>query len=148
MTTKIDDILKSKSGEIITVLPDDSLYTAIQEMVNHNIGSVLVVSKEDEPVGIITERDVLKQCVRRSDRLKTTAVESVMTTDLIIGLPNDSVDYLVGVMTTNKIRHIPILTDGKILGIVSIGDLLKSKMKSVEYENRYLKDYISGKYPA
>lgn len=148
MTTKIDDILKSKSGEIITVLPDDSLYTAIQEMVNHNIGSVLVVSKEDELVGIITERDVLKQCVRRSDRLKTTSVESVMTTDLIIGLPNDSVDYLVGVMTTNKIRHIPILTDGKILGIVSIGDLLKSKMKSVEYENRYLKDYISGKYPA
>ena len=148
MTTKIDDILKSKSGEIITVLPDDSLYTAIQEMVNHNIGSVLVVSKENELVGIITERDVLKQCVRRSDRLKTTAVESVMTTDLIIGLHNDSVDYLVGVMTTNKIRHIPILTDGKIQGIVSIGDLLKSKMKSVEYENRYLKDYISGKYPA
>lgn len=148
MTTKIDDILKGKSEKIITVLPDDSLYNAIQEMVNHNIGSVLVVSKENELVGIITERDVLKQCVRRSDRLKTTAVESVMTTDLIIGLHNDSVDYLVGVMTTNKIRHIPILTDGKIQGIVSIGDLLKSKMKSVEYENRYLKDYISGKYPA
>jgi len=148
MTAKIDDILKSKSGDIITVLPDDSLYTAIQEMVNHNIGSVLVVSRENELIGIITERDVLKLCVRRSDRLKTTLVESVMTTDLIIGLPNDSVDYLVGVMTTNKIRHIPILTDGKILGIVSIGDLLKSQMKAVEYENRYLKDYISGKYPA
>jgi len=148
MTIRIDDILKSKSEKIITVLPDDSLYSAIQEMVNHNIGSVLVVSREDELVGIITERDVLKQCVRRSDRLKTTVVESVMTTDLIIGLPNDSVDYLVGVMTTNKIRHIPILTDGKIQGIVSIGDLLKSQMKAVEYENRYLKDYISGKYPA
>ena len=123
MTIRINDILKSKSEKIITVLPDDSLYSAIQEMVNHNIGSVLVVSREDELVGIITERDVLKQCVRRSDRLKTTVVESVMTTDLIIGLPDDSVDYLVGVMTTNKIRHIPILTDGKIQGIVSIGDL-------------------------
>jgi CBS domain-containing protein len=148
MTAKIDDILKSKSSDIIKVLPDDSLYTAIQEMVNHNIGSVLVVSKEEELVGIITERDILEQCLRRSDRLKTTLVESVMTTDLIIGLLSDTLDYLIGVMTTNKIRHVPILSDGKILGIVSIGDLLKSQMKAVEYENRYLKDYISGKYPA
>ena len=147
MTTKIIDILKGKSGDIIKVQPDFSFYAAIQEMVNHNVGSVVVVSKEDHLVGILTERDVLKQCVRRSDRLKTTTVESVMTTDLIIGLPTDSVEYLMGIMTTNKIRHIPILSDGEILGIVSIGDLIKSQMKDIQYENRYLKDYISGKYP-
>ena len=79
--------------------------------------------------------------------LKTTKVESVMTTDLIIGLPDDEVNYLEGIMTTNKIRHIPVLEDNRIMGIVSIGDLVKSRLKDVQYENRYLKEYIMGKYP-
>lgn len=144
---KIKEVLDEKGADVFTVRPANTVYEAIQEMVNHNIGAVLVVSDEGKLVGIFTERDVLKQCVSRSDTLKATRVESVMTTDLIIGLPGDEVDYIEGIMTANKIRHIPILEDGRILGIVSIGDLVKSRLKDIQYENRYLKDYIMGKYP-
>lgn len=145
--TKIKEVLEHKGADVFLVRPTNTVYEAIQEMVNHNIGAVLVVSEDDKLVGIFTERDILKQCVRRSDRLKTTKVESVMTTDLIIGLPDDEVDYLEGIMTANKIRHIPILEDSRIVGIVSIGDLVKSRLQDVQYENRYLKEYIMGKYP-
>lgn len=147
MTTKIKEVLKDKGPVVFRVQPSQTVYEAIQVMVNHNIGSVLVVTEDERLVGILTERDILKQCVRRCDRLRTTLVESVMTTDLIIGLPEDRVDYILGVMTANMIRHIPILEDGKIMGIISIGDLVKSQLQDAQYENRYLKDYIMGKYP-
>ena len=147
MKTKIRDLLHTKPASIVSVKPDNSVHEAIQTMVNHNIGSVLVINEEQELLGIFTERDILKQCVRRSDQLKTTKVDSVMTTDLIIAFPDDTVEYLISIMTTNKIRHIPILMDNKILGVVSIGDLVKSQMKDIEIENHYLKDYITGRYP-
>jgi CBS domain-containing protein len=145
--TKIKEVLEKKAVEVIWVRPSDTVYDAIHQMVNHNIGAVLVVSEEENLVGIFTERDILKECVRRSDKLKTTSIESVMTTDLIIGLPGDDVDYIMGIMTENKVRHIPILEDKHIMGIVSIGDLVKFQLHDAHYENRYLKDYIMGKYP-
>lgn len=145
--TKIKEVLEEKGADIFMVRPTNTVYEAIHEMVSHNVGAVLVVSDDGKLVGIFTERDILKQCVRRSDTLKTTRVESVMTTDLIIGLPGDEVDYIEGIMTANKIRHIPILEDSRIMGVVSIGDLVKSRLKDIQYENRYLKDYIMGKYP-
>ena len=145
--TKIREVIDDKGADVFVVRPTNTVYEAIHEMVKHNIGAVIVVSEDGKLAGIFTERDILKQCVRRSDMLKTTEVESVMTTDLIIGLPDDEVDYLEGIMTANKIRHIPILEDGRIMGIVSIGDLVKSRLKDVQYENRYLKEYIMGKYP-
>jgi len=148
MKTKIMDLIREKGSEVISVRPDNTIYAAIQVMVNHNIGAVLVVSEDGKLKGIFTERDILKECVQRSDQLKSTKVEAVMTTDLIIGLPEDEVEYLMGVITENKIRHIPILSEGKISGMISIGDLVKSQLKDVEYENHYLKDYIMGKYPA
>jgi CBS domain-containing protein len=144
---KIKEVLANKGTDVFMVKPTNTVYEAIQEMVSHNVGAVLVVSDEEKLLGIFTERDILKQCVRRSDLLKTTDVGSVMTTNLIIGLPDDDVDYLEGVMTANKIRHIPILEDGRIIGIVSIGDLVKSRLRDIQYENRYLKEYILGKYP-
>jgi len=148
MKTKIMDLIREKGSEVISVRPDNTIYDAIQVMVNHNIGAVLVVSQDGKLKGIFTERDILKECVQRSDQLKSIKVEAVMTTDLIIGLPEDEVEYLMGVITENKIRHIPILSEGKISGMISIGDLVKSQLKDVEYENHYLKDYIMGKYPA
>jgi len=147
MATKISDLLKGKKTDVIYVRPKDTVHKAIQAMVNHNIGSVLVVNDDEKLEGIFTERDVLRQCVRRSDHLKTAKVESVMTTDLIIGFPEDDADYIMGIMTMNKIRHIPILSDDEIVGIVSIGDLVNSQLADVRYENHYLKDYITGKYP-
>ena len=148
MKTKIREVLEAKGSQVISVRPDQTIYEAIQTLVNHNIGAVLVMDEKNELVGIFTERDILKQCVHRSDQLKTTKVKDVMTTDLIIGLPDDDVDYLMGIMTMNKIRHVPIMHGGEVKGIVSIGDLVKFQLHDAHYENRYLKDYIMGKYPA
>lgn len=147
MQTTVKDLLAAKGSDVICIHPNISVFEANKVLVNNNVGAVLVRDDDDKLAGIYTERDVLKQSVRRSDHLKTTLVKDVMTTDLIIGLPEDQVDYLMWIMTTNKIRHIPILENGDIKGIISIGDLVKSQLHDARYENRYLKDYIMGKYP-
>jgi CBS domain-containing protein len=116
-------------------------------MVNHNIGSVVVVSEEGNLAGIFTERDFLNLSLRRNLQLMDSPLDSVMTTNLIIGFPEDNVDYTLGVMTQNKIRHLPVLEGDEITGIVSIGDLVKSQLKDKEFEIHYLTDYIMGKYP-
>ena len=148
MQTIVRDLLKDKGSNVVCVGQDQTIYEAIKTLVNNNIGAVLVLDKDKKLNGIFTERDILKETVRRNDYLKKTKVRDVMTTDLLIGLPDDNVDYLMGIMTANKIRHIPILEQGKVAGIISIGDLVKSQMHDARYENRYLKDYIMGKYPA
>lgn len=148
MKTKVKDLLKSKGSQVISIHQSESVHEAIKKLVDHNIGGILVVDENNKLVGIFTERDILKESARRSDQIKTTTVESVMTTDLIIGLPEDDVEYLMGIMTTNKIRHIPIMDGEEIKGMISIGDLVKAVLTHVNNENRYLKDYIMGKYPA
>ncbi len=148
MQTKVRDLLKEKDSKVICISQDRTIYEAIKTLMKHNIGAVLVLDKEERLIGIFTERDILKETVRRNDHIKRTRVRDVMTTDLIIGLPDDDVNYLMGIMTENKIRHIPILEDGKVCGIISIGDLVKTQLHDARYENRYLKDYIMGKYPA
>ncbi len=147
MKTKVKDLLATKSPGVVSVHPAQSIHEAIKKLTDHNIGSVIVIDDNQKLVGIFTERDILRECVCRCDELKTTKVESVMTTDLIIGLPDDDVEYLLGIMSKNKIRHIPILDGDIVQGVISIGDLVKAFLNDVSYENRYLKDYIMGKYP-
>jgi len=147
MTTHVKEILEEKGREVVSVKPDSSIYDAVLAMVDHHIGAVLVIAEDSKLVGIFTERDVLNQCVLRCEELKGTRVDSVMTTDLIIGFLDDDVDYLMGIMTSNKIRHLPILEDERVSGVISIGDLVKSRLEKTEFENHYLKDYIMGKYP-
>ena len=148
MATKVKDLLQKKGSDVICINQEATIYDAVKTLVKQNIGAILVLEENEKLVGIFTERDSLKQTVRRSDRLKETRVRDVMTTDLIIGLPDDDSEYLMGIMTSNKVRHIPILDDGNVKGIISIGDLVKTKLHDAQYENRYLKDYIMGKYPA
>lgn len=147
MKTKIKEILQDKGSEFVSLKPQDKVAQAVQAMVHHNIGSVLIISEEGGLVGIFTERDFLNLSLRRSEQLKDARLETVMTTDLIIGFPEDEVDYTLGVMTQNKIRHLPVLDGDEIKGVVSIGDLVKSQLKDKEFEIHYLKDYIMGTYP-
>ena len=148
MTTKVKELLQKKDANVVCISQNETIYEAIKILVNHNIGAVLILDENEKLKGIFTERDILKQTVRRSNQLKDTLVKDAMTTDLIIGLPEDDNEYLMGIMTSNKVRHIPILENGKVIGIISIGDLVKTQLHDVQYENHYLKDYIMGKYPA
>ncbi|GBD93783.1 inosine-5'-monophosphate dehydrogenase [bacterium BMS3Abin05] len=143
----IKDLLAQKSKKLITIQPDASIFDAAQVLVANSIGALPVVENE-KLVGIISERDILRLCVRRLDYMKEASVKEIMTTELIIGLPSDDIEYVEGIITTNKIRHIPVIENDKLIGIVSIGDVVKSQLQEAHYENHYLKDYIMGKYPA
>ncbi len=142
---KIRSLLEEKGFEVVTVPPSLPLRDALSLLAAHNIGSVVV--EEDSVVrGILTERDVLRLAARDPGALSRLKVEEVMTQELVVGLPDDTVDYVMEIMTRNRIRHLPVVEDGWMLGIVSIGDVVNALRKRVEAENRYMRDYIQGKY--
>jgi CBS domain-containing protein len=144
---KVKDILKNKGTEVATIGAERTICDAVKTLVEKNIGSLLVLDENDKIVGIITERDILKECNRRCELLKQTKVQEVMTKDLIIGSSDDDIDYVEGVMTQNRVRHLPIISNQKLEGLISIGDVVKVLHRECKVENRYLKDLISGKYP-
>jgi CBS domain-containing protein len=113
----------------------------------NKIGSLLVVDSHDDIKGIIAPRDILIVVLRNLDEISKLKVSEIMTKDLIVATMDDDVDYLQAIMTENRIRHVPILEGRELKGIISIGDAVKAQIKEKEVENRYLKDYIEGKYP-
>jgi CBS domain-containing protein len=137
---------KKGSTRVITIDPDRTIQQAIEQLVEHNIGALVVVGAGGEAVGIITERDILRVCSQGAQRLASRRVSEVMTEDLIVGEPDDSIDYVMGIMTNNRIRHLPIVGQGGLSGMVSIGDVVKVHLQETEYENRHLKQYIRGTY--
>ncbi|RMD94862.1 MAG: CBS domain-containing protein [Calditrichaeota bacterium] len=141
---KIKDILESKGHEVITINMNKTVHDAIKVLVEHNIGALLVLDDKGELQGIISERDILRESAERSHLLKQTKVKDIMTRDLIIGLPDDDIEYTMGIMTQNRIRHLPILENDKIVGMISIGDVVKAQLTESEYTNRYLKQYMFG----
>lgn len=140
---KIRDILRTKGHNVVTVAPSQTVLAAMRILVQHNIGSVVVVDG-DEIAGILTERDVLRLGANDPQKLTTSRVGDVMTKDLVIGVPDDDLEYVMGVMSRNRIRHLPVLEDERLVGILSIGDVVNASRKNAETENRYLKDYIQG----
>lgn len=140
---KICDMLRSKGHDVVTTHPDETVLAAMRVLVKHNIGSVVVV-EGSEIRGILTERDVLRLGAKDPAKLGSTKVGDVMTTNLVIGVLDDDLEYVMGVMSRNRIRHLPVLEDDRLVGILSIGDVVNTCRKNAETENRYLKDYIQG----
>ena len=143
----VQDILARKSSHAVrSIGPDRTVEEAVAQLVEHNIGS-LIVMEGGRPVGIVTERDILRCCAGGMDKSAATRVSEVMTRDLIVGEAADTIDYVMGIMTRNRIRHLPIVGPGdRILGMVSIGDVVESQLHETIYENRHLREYISGSY--
>ena len=144
---KVRDILKDKGAEVATIGAEETLRDVVRKLVEKNIGSLLVLDEKGGIAGIITERDVLKQCDKRLDSVNALKVKEVMTKDLIVASPDDDLDYVENIMTQNRVRHLPIIAGKKLEGIISIGDLINVLRGECKVENRYLQDYISGKYP-
>lgn len=143
----VEGILAGKRpGAVRTIEPEATIQAAIDQLVAHNIGSLVVVNPQGEPVGIITERDILRVCAGGSGGLDAACVGEAMTADLIVGEPGDAVDYVMGIMTKNRIRHLPIVGAQGLLGMVSIGDVVEVQLQETSYENRHLKSYIAGSY--
>jgi len=144
---KVKDILATKGSRVVTVEKSSSVIDAMSIFSANRVGSLLVMDKDNNILGIIGARDVLMAVINHLDNLKTLTVETIMTTNLIVGTLEDSVDYILAVMTENRVRHIPILEGKELKGLVSIGDVVKSQLKEKDVENKYLKDYIADKYP-
>lgn len=144
----VGDILTTKSHDVITITGDKTLHEAIKVLVKHNIGALLVLGEKGELEGIISERDILRESAEHDRELRKTKVKDVMSTDLIIGVKDDDISYTMGIMTNNRIRHLPVMDNKKIVGIVSLGDVVKAQLDEHEYDNRYLKQYMFGNQSA
>src|SRR5262245_56271038 len=142
---KIRDVLKAKGNQVYSVAPHRTVQEALALLVQFHVGALLVLDDDGQPVGIVTERDVLRTCHHRAAQLERVIVRDVMTHELIIGVPDDDLDYTMGIMTNNRIRHLPIVDGGRIAGLVSIGDVVKACLEETAYENRYLKEYITAR---
>jgi signal-transduction protein with cAMP-binding, CBS, and nucleotidyltransferase domain len=139
----VRDILKEKGDTIYTVTPKTTVYESLEKMSAHNVGSMLVMENE-KLQGIVTERDYMKKVVLLGRSSKNTNAESIMTTNPICVSPTDSVDNALAIMTKEHCRHLPVFDEGKIIGVVSIGDLVKKKISAMEAAIKHLNDYISS----
>lgn len=145
----LHDILCDKGSDVRQIGPEASLDDAVQELVRHNVGSLVVCQApsgggEPKMIGIITERDVLRACAAHRGSLANVSVRDVMSAEPITGSPRDAVQAAMGVMTEKRIRHLPIIEEGKLQGMISIGDLVKAQHDQMAVENHYLKNYIQG----
>ncbi len=140
---KIKEILHNKGHDVVTITETRSVLAAAQALVDHNIGGVLVTEGELLK-GILTERDILRVTARSPGELDSILVGTVMTRELITAKPEDELTEVMDVMTQNKIRHLPILEGDRLVGIISIGDLVNACLVVAEDENSQLRQYIQG----
>jgi CBS domain-containing protein len=139
----VRDILSSKGRLVYTCAPDDSLADVADLLVGHNIGS-LVVMQDDEMVGIVTERDILRACAATRGPLDFLRVHERMTRCPVVASPGDDVADIMCLMTERRIRHVPVVERGRLVGIISIGDTVKAQHDELCRENHYLKSYIQS----
>jgi CBS domain-containing protein len=144
---RIQDILDQKATrEIFTIDPDETLFGAVVKMVEHNVGALLVTS-QDRLVGIVTERDYLRFVCAQGRTARETPVREIMTRTVIYVTPSSTVDEAMAIMTEKRIRHLPVLKDGALQGVVSIGDAVKQHAILREFQIRTLQEYIADVYP-
>jgi CBS domain-containing protein len=145
--TTVKGIIGPAQKEIISIDKDKTVADAVSLMVEDEIGALVVVDG-GKPVGMFTERDVLKCWTRKGDRhFKDIVISEVMTTNLIIAEAGDDLSYVTSIMIKNRIRHLPVIDNHKVIAMLSIRDVVKAQVTNLKAENHYLKDYISDKYP-
>ncbi|WP_069160991.1 CBS domain-containing protein [Nocardia altamirensis] len=143
---RIAEILRRKGSDVATIAPDTTVRSLLGTLAEHNIGAVVVSPDGDGIVGIISERDVVRSLHARGAELLDTPVAEIMTTDVRTCAPDDPVDGLRKTMTEHRIRHLPVVHQGRLVGIVSIGDVVKTAISELATERQHLVEYLQGKY--
>jgi CBS domain-containing protein len=141
-TMRIADVLRTKGAAVATITPETSVSGLLNELSMHNIGAMVVVSS-DGVVGIVSERDVVRKLHEHGIDLLKLPVSQIMTTMVATCSPTDTVDHLTALMTTKRVRHIPVVENDRLVGIVSIGDVVKQRMEELEGAQQALQDYIT-----
>ena len=141
--TTTHDILRSKGHAVYAVRPEDTVLAALGVMAEHDIGAVLVLDG-DEVVGILTERDYARKVALVGRASKDSPVRSIMTADVVCVPPTGTVQDCMELMTERRVRHLPVVENGRLVGLVSIGDLVKATIDEQEFTISQLKNYIAG----
>jgi len=140
----VADLLRSKGQGVTTIRPDETIRVALDVLAEKGFGA-LVVSTEGETVdGILSERDIVRHLSRSGASLLDASVSSIATTEVSTCVPTDSVDELMAQMTSGRFRHVPVISNGRLAGVVSIGDVVKSRVAELEDSNQQLNSYITG----
>ena len=139
---RIADILRSKGSVVATVTETTTVAGLLTELATHNIGAMVVVGP-DGVVGMVSERDVVRSLHECGPELLRRQVGDIMTTILVTCTPDDAIDDLSALMTNNRVRHVPVLENGRLTGIVSIGDVVKNRMEELQAEQEHLQAYIT-----
>ena len=145
-STKVKTCLEMKEQQLITTSPDDTVETAIRKLVDNKIGAMPVCDSKGKLLGIVSERDLLRECAERAKSVNKTQIKDVMTRNVVIGVPEDDLDYVMDIMTQKRIRHLPIMDGPKLEGMLSIRDVVDIQLEKSRAEARFLNDYISGGY--
>lgn len=141
---KVSELLGRKGARVSTIHPEKPLRSAMGVMIDEKIGALPVVCKDGGLVGIITERDLFRFLYHEIGAFGKRVVADIMTRELIVGIPEDDIEYIAEVMTKNRFRHVPIVEKEHLKGILSIGDIVKARTEDTKATNRYLMEYISG----
>ncbi len=138
----VSAILKDKGDRMITIEPGLSVADAVKVLAQERIGAVLVVSGDGELAGILSERDIVRGLSSVGVGLMGRKVEELMTKSVVTCSPGDEIDQLMRDMTSHRIRHLPVMDDGKLSGVISIGDVVKFRLDELESESSMLREYI------
>lgn len=143
----VKEILKSKRRGTVTATPGMSVTRAMELLISNKISCLPVLDSEERLIGIVSDKDIFKRVYEDPSGYRNSQVVDLMTSNLIVGLETDDITYIAGIMTTNHIRHVPIVDEDRLIGLVSVGDIVKTQMDSMQVENRYLLEFIEGSYP-
>ena len=139
----VRDLLEQKGSDVWSIGPRATVYEALQLMAEKEIGAVLVL-EEERVIGILSERDYARKVVLMERTSRETPVEQIMSPDPVCVGPDEMIDECLAIMTARRFRHLPVLEEGRLLGVISIGDAVKGKIEDLEFVNRQLESYIKG----
>ena len=140
----IRDLLKRKGGEVRSIDSQATVYRAIETMAEHNVGALVVID-DGQLVGVLSERDYLRRIELEGRQSRDTRVAQIMTTPVACANPDQSIEECMALMTDKRFRHLPVMEGTELIGVISIGDLVKHLSKEQQVEIRFLTDYIAGR---
>jgi CBS domain-containing protein len=141
---KISDVVRNKGSAVATVSSDVTVTVLLERLAEHGVGAMVVQDADGSVSGIVSERDVVRQLREWGAQLLDWTVDRIMTRDVATCTPGDAIEDVMRLMTDRRLRHVPVMQDGALAGIVSIGDLVKSRIDDLVTTTSHLEQYISG----